>query len=173
MEFSIGTFQSSLPIVAEGHYSSSRFTVGWDKFYLKTYSAANPFIQCWSAGYLEGVLSHEEIYNYYNNIHVFFKGNNDAIDDIKNFYKNINENLSSKLNISYFKTLNENDYKKWLHFFCIKSQLEGLHAGYSSMIDVGSKDEQMKKLSLLDFYFINSEGNFSDIKGNKIRFKLY
>jgi len=168
MDFSLTSDASNkFPLLAEGHYTTTRFSVGWDKMYIKTNPVANPFIQCWTAGYLEGVLSHEEIYDYYNNIHVFFEGDESKIDKLFQFYKQLDVNIESKLNIEYFKTLDEKNYIKWLHIFCLRSQLEGLLKGYSSMYD-GSKDDEKKKLSLLHFYFINSEGNFEDIKCNSL-----
>ena len=52
----------------------------------------------------------------------------------------------------------ENETVHWSYISCLHAQLHGLKEGYNMMSD---KD---KELTLLDFYLINSEGNFSDLK---------
>jgi hypothetical protein len=146
-------------LVASGRYDRSRFETGWDKFYLKTFAGANPIIQCYTAGLIEGILSSDEIYSYYHNIHVFFYNEENYIQDIKNFYKKIDLNIKEKLQVENLnKITEENDFKVWTYITCLNAQINGLFKGYNLIADTG------KKLDLYDFYFINSEGNFGDLK---------
>lgn len=149
-------------LIARAIYNKSRYQTGWDKLNLKTYPGVNPVIQCFMAGFLEGALTSEEIYYYYKNIHVFFHGETKYIEEIKAFYGKIDQNLRKSINTEAFEKLkdsaNENQTQQWAYIACLQAQLEGLHQGYNSVVD------NEKKLSILDFYFINSEGNFGDLK---------
>jgi hypothetical protein len=156
--------------VAIGTYDRTRYQTGWDKLHIKTFSTANPLIQCWTSGFIEGVLSAEEIYFYYKNIHVFFHKDPEYIKDIKDFYAKIDMNIRTKISPSFFKKLQEtiitdnkgeskqDQFTHWSYITCMHAQLNGLYQGYNTIAD---KD---KKLDILDFYFINSEGNFGDLK---------
>ena len=47
-------------------YSYSKYR--WDKLSVQTFNNANPYLQTYFAGYLEGRMTSEDIYNFYNNI---------------------------------------------------------------------------------------------------------
>jgi len=146
-------------LVAKGVYDRTRYQTGWDKLKITTFPDANPIIQCYTAGLMEGILSFQEIYNYYHNIHVFFYGEENYIEDIKNFYKKIDTNIKKSINeIDSNKFNTDEDFLHWSYITCLNAQINGLHIGYNIMAD---KD---KSLDLYDFYFINSEGNFGDLK---------
>jgi hypothetical protein len=149
-------------LIATGVYDRSRFQTGWDKLNIKTFSGANPLIQCWIAGYMEGVLSSDEIWHYYSNIHVFFKHKKNLITELKNFYASIDAKLKLAINTEAFEKLkdleNENETQHWAYITCLNAQIDGLHKGYNTMAD------EHKQLTVPDFYFINSEGNFNDLK---------
>lgn len=149
-------------LIARGIYDRSRFQTGWDKLNIKTFSSANPLIQCHIAGYMEGVLSSDEIWHYHSNIHVFFKHKKHLITDLKNLYAGIDEKLKSAINTEAFEKLkdldSENETQHWAYITCLNAQINGLHKGYNTIAD------QDKQLTLPDFYFINSEGNFNDLK---------
>ncbi len=154
--------KKNLVLVAQGEYHRSRFLTGWDKLHIKTFSGANPIIQCWTAGFIEGLLSSKEIYYYYENIHVFFHGQKNVMDEIKKFYSKVDEKLKRVINEEAFEKLKntstENETLHWSYIACLHSQLNGLTEGYNLVAD------KNKKLTLLDFYLINSEGNFGDLK---------
>jgi hypothetical protein len=149
-------------LVATGVYQRTRHETGWDKMNIKTFAGANPLIQCWIAGFMEGVLSSDEIWYYYQNIHVFFRRKPHLIDELKNFYSTIDAKLKMVINTEAFQKLkdldSENQTQHWAYITCLHSQIEGLHEGYNSIADPD------KQLTLSDFYFINSEGNFNDLK---------
>jgi hypothetical protein len=146
-------------LVAKGVYDRTRYQTGWDKLGITTFSDVNPLIQCYTAGLLEGVLSYQEIYNYYHNIHVFFYGEENYIQDIKKFYKKIDTNIKKRVNeIDSNKFNSDDDFLHWSYITCLNAQINGLHTGYNMIADID------KALDLYDFYFINSEGNFGDLK---------
>jgi hypothetical protein len=154
--------QSAENLIASGIYKKTRYIQGWDKLDLKTFSISkgNPLLQCFSAGFIEGAISTKEIEYYHHNLHVFFKGNPNAIEDIKNFYSIIDQNIRKKIKKENFSKLNldDNGFKRLAYIACLHAQINGLYQGYNSQ----AKPD--KKLTLLDFYFINSEGNFWDLK---------
>jgi hypothetical protein len=113
-------------------------------------------LQCWSAGYIEGVLTHEVIYDNYLNSRHIFNDNLKEIEDIKRFYSLIHENLSKKMTNDFFKSLNKEEYRKWAYIACIKAQLEGITAGYNK--------QSSNKLAVEDFYYMNTQGNFNDVR---------
>jgi len=149
-------------LIAEGMYKRTRYIQGWDKLRLKTFSSSNgnPLIQCYSAGFIEGAISVKEIFYYYNNIHIFFQRSKKSVDDIKNFYSVININLRERIQKENYqnKNLNDSEFNQLAYIACLLAQINGLYQGYNSQA------EPDKKLDLLDFYFINSEGNFGDLK---------
>lgn len=147
-------------LLSKSEYSKKRFSTGWDELKINTYGTSNPLIQCWSAGFSEGLLTFEEISYYYNNIQVFFHENLKRADEIKGLYSKIHNKLENRiknfdLDDFSFET-STNSIKKWAYQACILAQLEGIKAGYNSISD--------KKLTIADFYFINAEGNFGDMK---------
>lgn len=145
-------------LVAQGKYIKSRYKTGWDKLNIKTYKDSNPLVQCWVAGFIEGFLSAEEIGYYYSNIHVFFHNKEQYVKDIKNFYGKIDAKIREKVKPENLNKLPPHEFQQWSYITCLNAQLDGLHTGYNIAAD------EDKQLELLDFYFINSEGNFMDLK---------
>jgi hypothetical protein len=146
-------------LISYGKFQRTRYMEGWDKLRIKTYSTFNPLLQCYTAGFIEGALTAKEIYYYYKNLHIFFRGNQKEVDQIKNFYKIIDKNIQERIKGDNFDKLKENEFRNLAYISCLHAQINGLHKGYNSEID--NNDH---KLDLYDFYFINSEGNFGDIK---------
>jgi len=148
--------ESENNLIATGIYKRTRYYQGWDKLRIKTFSIGNgnPLLQCFSAGFIEGAISTQEIYHYYKNIHVFFKGSKKSIEDIKNFYSVVDQNIRNRLKKENFlkSNLNDDEFKRLAYIACLHAQINGLFQGYNSQ----AKED--KKLGLLDFYFINSEG---------------
>lgn len=145
-------------LAAQGEFQRTRYQTGWDKLNIKTYSEVNPLIQCWSAGFIEGLLSFKEISHYYHNIHIFFLNDEQSITKIKEFYRNVDKRIREKMELQNINNLSQQEFRKWTYTTCLHAQIEGLHAGYNTIAD------EKEKLDLLDFYFINSEGNFDDLK---------
>lgn len=130
---------------------------GWNNLYINTYkgkSNISTYAQCYSAGLLEGLISTEDIFNYFNNIKSFHKGISDV--KIKKLYKlyetlyiNLLNRLSNKTNF-----MNDVNSK---YSACIISQILGIYHGYSN------KNKNTNQfLSILDFIHLSSSGNFND-----------
>ena len=96
-------------LISKGKYQKTRFKTGWDLFESKTYNNANPIIQLYSIGIIEGILSQEEIKNYMNNFRYAIGGNENAIQ-LKQWFKEADENIKRKINNINSKT-NKYDLK--------------------------------------------------------------
>jgi hypothetical protein len=57
----------------------------------------------------------------------------------------------------FFDSLDAFELKKWAHVSCIKAQLEGITTGYN-------KQSNENPLSIEDFYYMNTQGNFNDVR---------
>lgn len=75
---------------------------------------------------------------------------------MKLFYSEVHQEMNKKLTLDFFKNLNQFELKKYGLAACIKAQLEGLTIGYNKIAKV--------KLSIEDFYYMNTQGNFNDLK---------
>lgn len=116
----------------------------------------NPLIQCWIGGFLEGLSTSEEINYYISNLNVFFHDKPTLSKEIKDFFTVIHNNLMKKdEDISKFKFRNISDIRKKAYESCIIAQLQGMNYGYNLMSD--------QKLTIEDFYLMNSEGNIPDM----------
>jgi ATP-dependent helicase/DNAse subunit B len=71
-------------------------------------------------------------------------------------YSEVNEEMSKLLTYEFFKKLNKSELKKYALAACIKAQLEGITIGYNKIANA--------KLSIEDFYYMNSQGNFNDLR---------
>ena len=65
----------NLRIIAIGLFQNLRFLNGWDDLHIKTNANINPIIQLYVAGYIEGVLTNNEINYHYNNMNFTFNQN--------------------------------------------------------------------------------------------------
>ena len=142
-------------------YKKTINKTGWHQLHIKTFNdpdgKVNSLLQCYSAGYVEGHSTHNEIEQYFDNIHVFLKELDDY--DMKKIYQVLEEVYNSLINkimsSTFFENLDSYELKKWSYITCLTAQLEGLFMGYNSI----SKN----KLSIIDFILINSEGNYGDL----------
>lgn len=48
--------------------NSSIETIGWDKIHVQTFKECPVVVQMWAAGYLEGLLTHKQTYDFYSNL---------------------------------------------------------------------------------------------------------
>jgi len=135
----------------------------WNKLFLKTKNTANSILQCWAAGFLEGFLTSESIYNHLSNIKrvflgrvEFILGKQEQYEQLKDIYRTVDKYLSEKLKVEYFLSLEKEEQQKWIYYSCIRAQLEGLEKGYNANGDV--------KIEKEDFYILNSVGNIDELK---------
>ena len=143
--------------IAYAIYNKSYERTGWDFLAISTYdkndSRYTDSNKAYAMGYLEGYLTKDKIYSYYNNmIHYYYYYNNLSIPQkIKNFFRT---------NIKYMKEKSErykNNEIYWEHVYYIYRQLEGLYDGYVSSI------EEDKKLDFYEFILLPGIGDLSDI----------
>lgn len=168
------TKEVNYKLIAKVNYIKSiNNSEGWNKLHIKTYNdkegVVNSLLQCYTAGYLEGFISFDDISNYFNNIHVFFRDySKESLDNLYKIYDLVYNSLIKKLESPEFlndlEKKTQQEKEQWNYYFCILMQLDGLVNGYNSNIEDNNIQNLKKKLSLLDFLLINSEGNYGDIK---------
>ncbi|MCQ2817463.1 MAG: hypothetical protein MJ252_09380, partial [archaeon] len=151
-------------LIAKGTYEKTRFESGWDHWTGNTYNNANPVMQCYAIGIIEGLLSYEEIYDYRKNFEEFFHGE-ESINSLKNFLKQADINIINKIN----STLNDTDLNKFnsedinndpktiAYLSCLHAQIYGLYKGYEAQAP------QDMKLDVHDLYLLNTEGYYSGL----------
>ena len=139
-------------LISKGKYQKTRFKTGWDLFESKTYNNANPIIQLYSIGIIEGILSQEEIKNYMNNFRYAIGGNERAIQ-LKQWFKEADENIKRKINNINNKS--KYDLQSLSYLACLHAQINGLYKGYN----LKSEDDDV---DIYELYLLNSEGNYDN-----------
>lgn len=142
--------------VADAVYYSSFLSQGWDKLYLTTRAGNDDKIQAYAAGYLEGAITTNQIFNHYMNTFTeTWKDNNGQVtENVLNFLQQQD---------AYVRNLIQNynpdsPYDKAM--LNVYTQFRGLMDGYNN-------NTENKKLSLVDFHTMNAFGDLSDIKQYK------
>ena len=141
-------------LIAKGKYEKTRYKTGWDLFESKTYNNANPIIQLYSIGIIEGILSQEEIKDYMNNFRYALGGNEKAIQ-LKQWFKEADENIKRKINNINSEKDNKFDLKSLSYLACLHAQINGLYKGYNLKSEEDDVD-------IYELYLLNSEGNYVD-----------
>ncbi len=141
-------------LIAKGKYEKTRYKTGWDLFESKTYNNANPIIQLYSIGIIEGILSQEEIKDYMNNFRYALGGNEKAIQ-LKQWFKEADENIKRKINNINSEKDNKFDLKSLSYLACLNAQINGLYKGYNLKSEEDDVD-------IYELYLLNSEGNYDD-----------
>ena len=108
-----------------------------------------------AAGYLEGYLTQEYIYDaYYNFVNSVLSGNpnitNGAIEFILNQLNWINDQIESNPNSEYWQFVNG-----------MMGQLKGMYQGYQASIQNNQRYEQ--SLDFFHFYYLTNMGDLEDI----------
>ena len=141
-------------LIAKGKYEKTRYKTGWDLFESKTYNNANPIIQLYSIGIIEGILSQEEIKDYMNNFRYALGGNEKAIQ-LKQWFKDADENIKRKINNINSEKDNKFDLKSLSYLACLHAQINGLYKGYNLKSEEDDVD-------IYELYLLNSEGNYDN-----------
>lgn len=154
-------------LVAKASFSKKE---GWNMLKIKTFNdengVSNSIVQCYTAGYIEGSLFHQEIYDYSNNIKYFFLNtSSEDINEVNSLYEQVFFNLIEKLEDLSSYSIDSN----MKYYACLFAQLNGLLIGYNE--STSSKDKELK---LLDIIRLSFSGNFGDFKSfismNQIEF---
>lgn len=125
---------------------------------MKTYNECPVLVQMFAAGLLEGTLTFQEINDFYTNIKSDHEESKIQIASLSQFYKKINNLIESKIKKeNFFKELNQTYLNYWTQIALSKAQLEGVYRGYNFRAN--------QKLNLTDFYFINADGQTSELLG--------
>lgn len=139
------------------------FYYRWDKLSIETYKNANPFLQTYFAGYLEGRLTAIDIYNFYDNIRVNNKKNAVDFDNMRKFFKSVNMHIAKK--ILDFPKMSRMDKDYWSKLIVGYSQLKGLKNGYN--FEIIKKGDKNKTLEIEDFLIIQSDGEIPELLSRK------
>ena len=127
----------------------------------------NDSIKAYAMGYLEGILTKEQIYHSYNNIN-----RSNFLYDNYTFPKNVSDFFEKNLEYIEEKTkkyMNSDPYWEQVHY--IYQQFKGLHDGYNNNV------EEEKKIDYIKFQILPGFTDYSDIKNhyniseNKTSFK--
>ena len=156
--------------IAYAIYNKSYERTGWDFLAISTYdkkdSKYTDSDKAYAIGYLEGYLTKDRIYSYYNNIlHLCCSKLDLTIP------KQIKEFINTNLN--YMKEKSEshkNNETYWEHVYYIYKQLVGLYDGYAYNIEKG------KEIDFDDFILLPAIGDLSEViyvfaNGNQTNFE--
>ena len=156
--------------IAYAIYNKSYERTGWDFLAISTYdkkdSKYTDSDKAYAIGYLEGYLTKNRIYSYYNNmLHLYCSKLDLTIpEQIKEFVKT---------NLNYMKEKSEMLKKNetyWEHVYYIYKQLLGLYDGYANNIEKG------KEIDFYDFIVLPAIGDLSEViylfaNGNQTNFE--
>lgn len=167
-------------LVSEIYFYKNLKQKGWDKLSLFTYrgdeqtNIFSSFKQAYFAGYLEGRISFQDIYNFHNNIVINYKNKklHPLIKEIKNFLKLVNENMLERIDVLDDLSKQEKDYYYKIYiFYC---QILGLFQGYNKQVNLilqfNTKTEfPVKNLKIEDILLVQSDGEIPEL----MRYFLY
>lgn len=132
---------------------------GWDKLSVETYKNVNPYLQSYFAGYLEGRLTANDIYHFYNNIRVNNKNKIKDFEAMRAFFKTVDINVGKK--ILEFNKMEKKDKEYWSKLILGYSQIKGLKNGYNfQMLKEGQKQ---KVLEIEDLLILQSDGEIPEL----------
>jgi hypothetical protein len=133
---------------------------GWDKLSIILNSNKNqkvsPFTLAYLGGYLEGRLTAEDVKNFLENMEFNLKKqdpNSRILRAIKTFFKNVDENLYSKLSTNL---KSEEERKFYYRIFIFYAQLRGLLAGINKTL-------KERKLSIGELLLIQADGEIPEL----------
>ncbi|XP_077865834.1 phospholipase B-like 1, partial [Saccoglossus kowalevskii] len=141
---------------AYGTYNDTMYTTGWGVFNVKAgYSKSDmkDTDVMYAAGYLEGALTAERIYQHYVNIHSLFlgKGKEDLERKVRIFFNKqedwVRQQISDNLSSEYWKAVS-----------VIIAQLDGLVDGYTAY------PYENKTLDRFAFQLLNGVGDMIDLR---------
>lgn len=145
--------------VAYLKFSPGLTTKGWDFLALSSYQGQDEKysddLKSYAMGYLEGVITHQKIWNHYTNQkrYYFFEQPNFEMPESTRTFLQKNAEFIRDMGSQY----GESD-PYWYHAHLIHRQLEGLLDGYNSM-----QQDESKKLLLEDLNVCNARGDLSEL----------
>jgi hypothetical protein len=152
-------------LVAECSFSKVINQKGWDKISINTYKPAGPYQQAYFAGYLEGRMTSNDIFNFYNNLRVNnVKKHKHSYAKMINFFSKVAESFGQKVNNmkNGANNMSEDDKRFWSRIILAWTQLEGMIKGYTYEITRKGQFDQMK-LTIADFLIIQADGEVPEL----------
>ncbi len=149
--------------IAIAKYNDGMLTIGWDLLAIKTNNKFEDITQAEAAGYLEGYLTRQKIYNHWSNLHIKTWGKGKQMpDNVKQFLLDqkkfiLDSYEEIKKSINDF-TENKNATLIY-NAYLLQRQFEALISGYNDNL-IPSKTFE---ISYLDFHTISSFGDLFDI----------
>ncbi|KAF2076551.1 hypothetical protein CYY_002165 [Polysphondylium violaceum] len=141
--------------IAWGYFKDELFLDGWGKLSIETVSTVSDEIAFTGAGYLEGYLSWNQIYNFSVNYFSTFLNTTNAkefpievVEFVSNNYQYMDEQVKAASPTDPY----------WIQVANAMSQLNGLYNGYNDAT-VGTEYQ----LSFLEIYMLNLYGDMGDI----------
>ncbi|KAM9972578.1 hypothetical protein ACTFIR_011945 [Dictyostelium discoideum] len=137
--------------IAQSGFSNEMMTMGWAYLTITTNSQFEDSLQAEAAGYIEGYLTFEMIWQCWYNILINEYQNQTIPNQVLNW---ANEN------IAYMKqqvATNEND-PYWINIGLVLTQLSGMADGYNA-----ANQDPSRQLSFLDLILINMDADLGDI----------
>jgi hypothetical protein len=158
-EYSLVTKKSENTI-AMAYFHKTLKSKGWDKLSLilnpKKNPKLSPFILAYLGGYLEGRVTAKDVKNFLENMEYNLKKqdpNSRILRAIKTFFKNVDENLYSRLKT---KIKSEEERKFYYRIYIFYAQLKGLLTGINKTL----KD---RKLSIGELLLIQADGEIPEL----------
>ncbi|EGC40035.1 hypothetical protein DICPUDRAFT_96364 [Dictyostelium purpureum] len=149
-EYSVYSGNDSASI-AQAAYSNEMMNMGWAYLSITTNSQFEDSIQAEAAGYIEGYLSYEMIWQTWYNIMVNEYNNKTIPSEIINFQSEnflyMKDNIYANANDPY-----------WVHIGLVWSQLSGMVKGYND-----ANQDPDRQLSFTEFALINMDADLGDI----------
>ena len=156
-------------IVSRGVYTKSLKQIGWSRLHiesiineenLKNNLYIVPYeIVSYSLGYIEGKLTANSIYEFYQNLIGLHSDEGKELNEVFNYYSEVEESIRKKTSKDYLNTLsNEADLEYWISVAMVQAQTDGLYNGYNSVMKSLGYE-----LSFDKFYFINADGEVPEL----------
>uniref|UniRef100_A0A6Q2YWY3 Phospholipase B-like n=2 Tax=Esox lucius TaxID=8010 RepID=A0A6Q2YWY3_ESOLU len=141
---------------AYGYYNNTLTLTGWGVLEIQAGYGEIPEsdeITSFLAGYLEGLLTAEQMFNHYANIYPQMIKDEKILDPLKDFM--IEQDYWTREQVK----LRRNTDTLWLHAGLILAQLDGLQAGAAHW----AKSQQREPLSMFALQFLNEVGDLLDL----------
>lgn len=161
-------FSPSIPsgftLCGSARFTNSLFSIGWSRLYVKTYEECNPIIQAWSAGFLEGLLTSKQIYEFYMNlINLDSMTDSKILGNIYSFFEKFEMNIRKKTSTKAIRGYSHQESLFYTHIALSQVQTDGLLVGMNYQ-------NTQNPLQLKHIYLINADGQipeFANLFKNK------